>query len=112
MRNRAKQKLQAGKAIIGAAVGIADPDVSEGLAHMGFGPPLRWDEPPYVSSYDRLVEAAHKTGKAAGAFTNELDRMPWLVEKDHRALMVEEADAFPIRGARAAPDAERQGRNL
>jgi len=78
---------------------------------MGFGSPLRWDEPRYVSAYDRLAEAAQKAGKAAGAFTNELDRIPWLLEKGHRALMVGEADAFLIRGARAALDAARQGRD-
>jgi len=53
-----------------------------------------------------------RSGKAAGAFTNELDRIPWLLEKGHRALTVGEVDAFLVRGARAALDAARQGRDL
>jgi len=53
-----------------------------------------------------------QAGKAAGIFTNEFDRMPWLLEKGHLALMVGEANAFLIRGARAALDAARQGGGL
>ena len=32
---------------------------------MGFGSPLRWDEPRYVGAYDILAEAARKAGKAS-----------------------------------------------
>ena len=39
-KNRARRKLQAGNAIIGAAVGVADADVSEWLAHMGSHRPM------------------------------------------------------------------------
>lgn len=53
-----------------------------------------------------------QAGEAAGAFTNELDRIPWLLEKSQHALMVGEADALLIRGARAPLDAARQGRGL
>ncbi|MCK5212336.1 MAG: hypothetical protein KAQ74_00325, partial [Dehalococcoidia bacterium] len=72
---------------------------------MGFGSPLRWDEPRYVGAYDILAEAARKAGKASGAFMNELDRIPWLLDRGHRVIVVGEADAFLIRGAKAALDA-------
>ncbi len=74
---------------------------------MGFGSPLRWDEPRYVRAYERLSEAARTTGKAAGTLTNELDRIPWLIGLGHRALLVGESDAFLLRGARMALDAAR-----
>ena len=38
--------------------------------------------------------------------------MPWLLENGHRALMVVEVDAFPVRGASAAFYAPQQGREL
>jgi len=74
---------------------------------MGFGAPLKWDEPRYVNAFERLVNAARATGKAAGTVTNELDRIPWLIKMGYRALLVGEADAFLLRGARIALDAGR-----
>jgi len=74
---------------------------------MGFGAPLKWDEPRYVGAFARLVKAAQNTGKAAGTVTNELDRIPWLIEMGHRAILVGEADAFLLRGAQMALDAGR-----
>ncbi len=66
---------------------------------MGLGAPLKWGDTRYVETYARLAAAARETGKAAGAFTNELDRIGWLIEQGHRALLVGEADVFLVRGA-------------
>jgi len=74
---------------------------------MGFGAPLKWDEPRYLDTYTRVVEAARAAGKAASTVTNDLARVPWLIEQGYRAILVGEADAFFIRGARMALDAGR-----
>ncbi len=66
---------------------------------MGIGAPLRWDNEAYVEAYRRLAAAASRSGKAAGAFTSEIDRIDWLIEQGHRALLVGEADSFLLRGA-------------
>ena len=74
---------------------------------MGLGAPLRWDVPEYVETFTRVAKAAFAAGKAAGTVTNDLDRVPWLIEKGCRALLVGEVDAFLLRGAQMALDAAR-----
>ena len=92
-------------AVPGLDAGVIGPyDLS---FDMGYGSPLRWDEVNYTAAYERLGEAARVTGKAAGTFVNEMDRLPWLIKHGHRALLVGEADAFLLRGASMALEAMR-----
>jgi hypothetical protein len=60
----------------------------------------------------KQAEQKPEAGKATGAFTNELDPIPWLLEKGNRALTVGEVNAFLVGGARDALDTARQRRHL
>jgi 2-dehydro-3-deoxyglucarate aldolase len=74
---------------------------------MGFGAPLKWNEERYVEAYRRVVAAARVSGKAAGAVVPDLERVPWLIEMGHRAILVGEVDSFILRGAKIALDSAR-----
>ncbi len=93
-------------AVQGIDAGVIGPfDLS---FDMGLGAPLKWNDTTYVESYDRLAAAARETGKAAGAFTNDLDRIDWLIGRGHRALLVGEVDVFLLRGAGLALERARR----
>ena len=74
---------------------------------MGLGAPLKWHEPRYVDAYRRVVASARASGKAAGAVVPDLERVPWLIEMGHRAILVGEVDTFILRGAKIALDSAR-----
>lgn len=108
--------VETGKGIDNAEEILSVPGIDAGVIgpfdlsyDMGYGSPLKWAEPDYTAAYRRLGEAARITGKAAGTFINEMDRIPWLIEQGHRALLVGEVDGFLLKGAEAALEAGRKG---
>jgi len=89
-----------------AFIGYADLSLS-----MGFGMPLKWDEPRYLEAYDKVVKAAEKWGKIAGLHTSLSDspgNIEWAVERGFRMVTVSDADTFMIEGARIALDRAHQ----
>lgn len=87
-------------------IGFADLSLS-----MGFGLPLKWDEPRYLEAYDKVLKAANKWGKVAGLPTNtsnNLGNIDWAIEQGFKMVTVGDADTFMIEGARAALDKARE----
>lgn len=68
---------------------------------LGFGVPPRWDEPRYLSAFDRVLEASRRHGKPAGIFAT-MENIRWALEKGFKFNTVDDADTFLIRGARMA----------
>ncbi|MFH1031795.1 MAG: aldolase/citrate lyase family protein [Chloroflexota bacterium] len=67
---------------------------------MGFGPP-RWDNPAFVEAFDKVLNAARKSGKPAGMYCTQ-DNIEWAIEKGFKINTVDNADAFLMRSARLA----------
>lgn len=106
--------LETEDAVRNAADILSVPGIDAGIVgpfdlsfDMGYGAPLKWDEPRYLDTFKRVAEAALATGKVVGTVTNELERIPWFLSLGYRAMLVGEADAFFVRGAQMALEAGR-----
>ena len=83
-------------------VGPSDLSVS-----LGFGIPLKWDEPRYLAAFDHVLESAKRHGKPAGLYTTS-ENIRWALEKGFKFNTVDNDDTFLIQGATAALAKARQ----
>lgn len=77
-------------------VGPADLSVS-----MGFGMPIKWDEPRYLAAFDQVLDAAKRRQKPAGLFAVD-ENIAWAIEKGFTFNTVGSADRFLMYGAKVA----------
>ena len=66
-----------------------------------FGTLPDWDNPRYLSAFDKVLAAAAKRNKPAGMFTSP-DNIEWAIKKGFRFNTVGAADNFLIQGAKDA----------
>jgi len=83
-------------------VGPSDLSVS-----LGFGIPLKWDEPRYLAAFDHVLEVAKRHGKPAGLYATS-ENIRWALEKGFKFNTVDNADVFLIQAAEAALAKARQ----
>ncbi len=60
-----------------------------------------WNNPRYLAAFDKVLEAAEKSGKPAGMFTSP-DNIEWAIKKGFKFNTVGAADNFLIQGAKEA----------
>ena len=76
---------------------------------LGLGIPPRWDNPKYLSAFERTLEAAEKHRKAAGMYAT-LDTIEWARDKGFRFNTIGDTDIFLVQGAKTA--LAKAGRNV
>lgn len=77
---------------------------------LGYGIPPNWSDSRYLAAFDKILTAAKHHEKPAGMFAT-LDNIEWALDKGFRFNTIDDADAFLVRGAKAALDkARRLGR--